>query len=332
MHGSCLLIVIIKHRRGYEAPPWVYEVFTMENFEPFVPYPVSLSDNMKDKVSSLIWDANEKGSLFAVSPEKDGKLEIANAPSRFKTEKTVVDADCVFGSPLKWDEVIPMRVKTNSRILDSDILYMNKGIKDEFEDIEARAWEADVKSFSAMDAAMNLRYKREDLGIGENEKDIPAYAEAILGTSKTPDELMAEIDEDVKAAQAVRHDSMQDLFGRVSDLTLTDSRDFTMEVAGKNEHGQKNRLRFVSPETRNMLGPPFEQYQRKQVTGMMREIRAEFLGNSVMGIDVSRPVNDIQPVKETPEKSRDVAKSKPVRRYYDDLETGVKESDGLEFE
>lgn len=305
--------------------------FVMENFEPFVPYPVSLSDSTRDKVSSLIWDANEKGSLFAVSPEKDGKLEIANAPSRFKTKKAVVDADCVFGSPLKWDEVIPMRVKTNSRILDSDILYMNKGIKDEFEDIEARAWEADVKSFSAMDAAMNLRYKREDLGIGENEKDIPAYAEAILGTSKTPDELMAEIAEEVEAAQAVRHDSMQDLFGRVCDLTLTDSRDFTVEVAGKNEHGQKNRLRFVSPETRNMLGPPFEQYQRKQVTGMMREIRAEFLGNSVMGIDVSRPVNDIQLVK-TPEKSREAAKSKPVRRYYDDLETGGKESDGLEFE
>lgn len=305
--------------------------FVMENFEPFVPYPVSLSDSARDKVSSLIWDANEKGSLFAVSPEKDGKLEIANAPSRFKTKKAVVDADCVFGSPLKWDEVIPMRVKTNSRILDSDILYMNKGIKDEFEDIEAKAWEADVKSFSAMDAAMNLRYKREDLGIGENEKDIPAYAEAILGTSKTPDELMAEIDEDVKAAQAVRHDSMQDLFGRVCDLTLTDSRDFTVEVAGKNEHGQKNRLRFVSPETRNMLGPPFEQYQRKQVTGMMREIRAEFLGNSVMGIDVSRPVNDIQLVK-TPEKSREAAKFKPARRYYDDLETGGKESDGLEFE
>lgn len=305
--------------------------FVMENFEPFVPYPVSLSDNMKDKVSSSIWEANEQGSLFAVGPEKDGKLEVANAPSRFKTEKTVVDADRVFGSPLKWDEVIPMRVKTNSRILDSDILYINKGIKDEFEDIEARAWEADVKSFSAMDAAMNLRYKREDLGIGENERDIPAYAEAILGTSKTPDELMAEIDEDVKAAQAVRHDSIQDLFGRVSDLTLTDSRDFTMEVAGKNEHGQKNRLRFVSPETRNMLGPPFEQYQRKQVTGMMREIRAEFLGNSVMGIDVSRPVNDIQPVK-TPEKSRDAAKSKPIVRHYDDLETGGKESGGLEFE
>ena len=117
----------------------------------------------------------------------------------------------------------------------------------------------------------------------------------------------------------------------VCDLTLTDSRDFTVEVAGKNEHGQKNRLRFVSPETRNMLGPPFEQYQRKQVTGMMREIRAEFLGNSVMGIDVSRPVNDIQLVK-TPEKSREAAKSKPVRRYYDDLETGGKESGGLEFE
>lgn len=305
--------------------------FVMENFEPFVPYPVSLSDSTRDKVSSLIWDANEKGSLFAVSPEKDGKLEIANAPSRFKTKKAVVDADCVFGSPLKWDEVIPMRVKTNSRILDSDILYMNKGIKDEFEDIEARAWEADVKSFSAMDAAMNLRYKREDLGIGENERDISAYVEAILGTSKTPDELMAEIDEDVKAAQAVRHDSMQDLFGRVCDLTLTDSRDFTVEVAGKNEHGQKNRLRFVSPETRNMLGPPFEQYQRKQVTGMMREIRAEFLGNSVMGIDVSRPVNDIQLVK-TPEKSREAAKSKPIVRHYDDLETGGKESGGLEFE
>lgn len=332
MYGSGLLIVIIKHRRGYEAPPWVYEVFTMENFEPFVPYPVSLSDNMKDKVSSSIWEANEQGSLFAVGPEKDGKLEVANAPSRFKTEKTVVDADRVFGSPLKWDEVIPMRVKTNSRILDSDILYINKGIKDEFEDIEARAWEADVKSFSAMDAAMNLRYKREDLGIGENERDIPAYAEAILGTSKTPDELMTEINEEVEAAQTVRHDSMQDLFGRVSDLTLTDSRDFTMEVAGKNEHGQKNRLRFVSPETRNMLGPPFEQYQRKQVAGMMREIRAEFLGNSVMGIDVSRPVNDIQPVKETPEKSREAAKSKPIVRHYDDLETGGKESDSLEFE
>lgn len=306
--------------------------FTMENFEPFVPYPVSLSDNVRDKVSSLIWAANEQGSLFAVSPEKDGKLEIANAPSKFKTQKAVVDADCVFGSPLKWDEVIPMRVKTNSRILDSDILYMNKGIKDEFEDIEAKAWEADVKSFSAMDAAMNLRYKREDLGIGENEKDIPAYAEAILGTSKTPDELMVEINEEVEAAQAVRHNSMQDLFGRVSDLTLTDSRDFTMEVAGKNENGQKNRLRFVSPETRNMLGPPFEQYQRKQVTGMMREIRAEFLGSSVMGIDVSRPVSDMPPVEKTPEKSREAAKSKPVRRYYDGLETGTKESDGLEFE
>lgn len=306
--------------------------FVMENFEPFVPYPVSLSDSARDKVSSLIWDANEKGSLFAVSPEKDGKLEIANAPSRFKTKKAVVDADCVFGSPLKWDEVIPMRVKTNSRILDSDILYMNKGIKDEFEDIEAKAWEADVKSFSAMDAAMNLRYKREDLGIGENEKDIPAYAEAILGTSKTPDELMAEINEEVEAAQAVRRDSIQDLFGRVCDLTLTDSRDFTMEVAGKNENGQKNRLRFVSPETRNMLGPPFEQYQRKQVTGMMREIRAEYMASSVMGIDVSRPVNDMQPVKETPAKSREAAKSKPIVRHYDDLETDTKESDGLEFE
>lgn len=315
---------------------------------PFVPYSVSLIRGAGKYVSQELVQKSENykhagkyESLYVVKELPDGKRVVADGPVGFHNKTETVDNMLLTGAPLEWDEVVKMRAATGTRILDEDIRYINKGILAEHQHIQESFEESEEMSRNWEDEADIVERKRSDLGFYNDNDVLPAYAENEIGTTDTPSEIRERASKFLSDAEELRDECTRKLYERVHELDVTDTRKFGDKVAGRSPRGGPAQLELLKLETREALGPEYDEYHTQKISDRIHETgerniqrirseKAESMSiDNIFGIDVSRKAVAPVPEKEI-QKEADlhVYDDKPAAdnkksRHYDDVADGA---------
>ena len=162
---------------------------------------------------------------------------------------------------LKFDEIIPMRIKTNTRIRQSDIDLIQTRIREECILLDDALDNSIAQSEADMELAEEI-HRVKEMYAGMNPVDIDNPYEAELYQDERDYDTMKQGIMDQREQATVTHDERLDtIFQRVCDTAYQSQSEMPVEVTGRRSDGAKQTWVFVTQDTRNFLGEQFAAFE-----------------------------------------------------------------------
>ena len=162
---------------------------------------------------------------------------------------------------LKFDEIIPMRIKTNTRIRQSDIDLIQTRIREECILLDDALDNSIAQSEADMELAEEI-HRVKEMYAGLNPVDIDNPYEAKLYQDERDYDTMKQEIMDQREQATVTHDERLDtIFQRVCDTAYQSQSEMPVEVTGRRSDGAKQTWVFVTQDTRNFLGEQFAVFE-----------------------------------------------------------------------
>ena len=151
---------------------------------------------------------------------------------------------------LKFDEIIPMRIKTNTRIRQSDIDLIQTRIREECILLDDALDNSIAQSEADMELAEEI-HRVKEMYAGMNPVDIDNPYEAELYQDERDYDTMKQGIMDQREQATVTHDERLDtIFQRVCDTAYQSQSEMPVEVTGRRSDGAKQTWVFVTQDTR----------------------------------------------------------------------------------
>lgn len=215
--------------------------------------------------------------------EINAEMEMHYNDQIHDTDDSILDKMIVDGMTV--DEVPTLLEKVNEKtakgytISPSEIDQLNTSIKQAYHNMVHEHGMGELKVFIAKGSADLLKNLRENMNIGLNDKDIPAYAEKEIGTKKTYDEIMDEyVTEKTNFDEKVLYDK-ETLFDTV----------YALQTYNFNKVGDSNKRNpvLITEETRHLLGDDYKQFCDDKFNQKLDNLKGKHTDKSLLGLDVT---------------------------------------------
>ena len=212
-------------------------------------------------------------------------------------------------------EMVNEKVAKGLTISPSEIDQLNTSIRQAYHHMNHEHTMDELTVLVIQDRANMVKTLRENMNIGQDDKDIPAYAEIEIGTDKTYDELMDEYaDKKANFDEKVLYDK-ETLFDTVYALQ-------TYNFKGASNSNKRNPV-LITEETRLLLGDEYKQFCDDKFNQKLDNLKEKHTNKSLLGIDVTR--SNEKPIQQeftqekefvsepvvTPQKTKGVGRSIP---------------------
>ena len=162
---------------------------------------------------------------------------------------------------LKFDEIIPMRIKTNTRIRQSDIDLIQTRIREECILLDDALDNSIAQSEADMELAEEI-HRVKEMYAGMNPVDIDnPYEAELYQDERDYDTMKQEIMDQREQATATHDERLDTIFQRVCDTAYQSQSEMPVEVTGRRSDGAKQTWVFVTQDTRNFLGEQFAVFE-----------------------------------------------------------------------
>lgn len=162
---------------------------------------------------------------------------------------------------LKFDEIIPMRVKTNTRIRQSDIDLIQTRIREECILLDDALDNNIAQSEADMELAEEI-HRVKEMYAGMDPVDIDnSYEAELYQDERDYDTMKQEIMDRQEQATITHDENLNNIFQRVCDTAYQSQSEMPVEVTGRRSDGAKQTWVFVTQDTRNFLGEQFAAFE-----------------------------------------------------------------------
>lgn len=199
------------------------------------------------------------------------------------TDDYILDEMTVDEVPILLEKVNEKTAKSLT-ISPSEIDQLNISIQQAYHQMSHDHAMGELKVYIAQGSVDLLKNLRENMNVGLNDKDIPAYAEKEIGTKKTYDEVMDEyVTEKTNFDEKVLYDK-ETLFDTVYALQTYNFN----EVSGSN----KRNPVLITEETKLLLGDDYKQFCDDKFNQKLDNLEQKHTEKSLFGIDVTKLLDD----------------------------------------
>ena len=162
---------------------------------------------------------------------------------------------------LKFDEIIPYRIRTKTRIRESDILGIQNRIISECVELDTKLEQAMAKSEMMANLAEDVKWVRETYS---HINECHTLDEVLLyEDDRAYKEIKAEADRMEANAKIEYEEQQHELFQRVCDTEYYGlEHEIPASVTGRQRGGSPKNWTFVSDSTKKMMGEPFATYSK----------------------------------------------------------------------